>query len=240
MAVDSPWPLLALVLGAAIVACASAAEEPFAVQRQRMVELQIKRRGVTEPAVLAAMDKVPRHLFVPPAERAEAYGDHPLPIGAGQTISQPYIVALMASLVEPGKDDRVLEIGTGSGYQAAVLAELAREVFSIEIVEPLGVRARKTLEELGYRNVEVRIGDGYKGWPDRAPFDAIVVTAAPPRVPEPLLAQLKVGGKLVVPVGDLVQTLVVYTKLRDGGFDRREIIPVRFVPMTGEVQKPPP
>jgi protein-L-isoaspartate(D-aspartate) O-methyltransferase len=225
-----------------MVACASggATEEPFAVQRRRMVEEQIKRRGVTDAAVLAAMQKVPRHLFVPVEERAEAYGDHPLPIGLGQTISQPYIVALMASLVEPGKGERVLEIGTGSGYQAAVLSELAREVYSIEIVAELGLRARRTLEELGYDNVEVRIGDGFQGWPDRAPFDAIVVTAAPPRVPEPLLSQLKTGGKLVVPVGDLVQTLVVYSKRRDGGFDRKEIIPVRFVPMTGEVQKTPP
>jgi protein-L-isoaspartate(D-aspartate) O-methyltransferase len=204
-------------------------EDVLAVARQRMVE-QIRARGVTDPDVLAAVAAVPRHLFVPEAERRDAYEDHPLPIGGGQTISQPYMVALMTSLlgVQPGQ--RVLEVGTGSGYQAAVLSRLAGEVYSIE-------RARSTLAELGYRNVHLRIGDGYKGWPDAAPFDGIIVTAAPKRIPEPLIAQLKIGGKMVIPVGDTLQDLLVLTKRADGGVDTSKVMPVLFVPMTGEAQK---
>lgn len=210
--------------------------DALAVARGRMVE-EIRARGVTDPEVLAAVEAVPRHLFVPEGERREAYEDHPLPIGGGQTISQPYMVALMTSLLGVHPGQRVLEVGTGSGYQAAVLSRLVGEVYSIEILAPLGRRAQSTLAELGYRNVHLRIGDGYKGWPDAAPFDGIIVTAAPPRIPEPLLAQLKTGGKMVIPVGDTLQDLLVLTKRADGGVDTAKVMPVLFVPMTGEAQK---
>ena len=228
---------LLLVLAAVAACMASRQEEALALARQKMVDEQIRLRGVTDPAVLAAVASVPRHLFVPESERLGAYEDRPLPIGSGQTISQPYIVALMTSLlgVQPG--DRVLEVGTGSGYQAAVLSRLAGEVYSVEILKPLAERARRTLAELGYRNVHIRVGDGYKGWPAAAPFDGIIVTAAPPRIPEPLLQQLKPGGKLVIPVGNTYQDLIVLTKRKDGGFDRSNVLPVRFVPMTGEAQR---
>ena len=183
------------------------------------------------------MGRVPRHRFVPRYMRGLAYDDGPLPIGQGQTISQPYIVALMTELVEPRKDMRVLEIGTGSGYQAAVLAECVAEVDSIEVVPELGKAAGTLLRELGYKNVHVKIADGYEGWPDKAPFDAIVLTAAPPeRIPQPLLDQLKVGGRLVAPVGRDDQDLVRITRT-DRGFDREVIAPVRFVPMTGKAQQ---
>ena len=233
--------LLALAGAAAprAVPAPSAADEVFAAARQRMLDEQIRARGVTDPAVLAAMAAVPRHLFVPENERSGAYDDQPLPIGAGQTISQPYIVALMSSLLGLKPDSRVLEVGTGSGYQAAVLSRLAREVYTIEIIQPLGERARRTLADLGYKNVHVRIGDGYRGWREAAPFDGIVVTAAPPSIPGPLMDQLKVGGKLVIPVGRAYQDLLVLTKRRDGGFDRESVLPVRFVPMTGQAQERP-
>ena len=206
--------------------------------RHRMVE-QIRARGVTDVGVLAALEAVPRHLFVPAGERGKAYADHPLPIGGGQTISQPYMVALMTSLLDLRPGARVLEIGTGSGYQAAILSRLAGEVYTIEILPPLAERARHTLADLGCRNVHLRTGDGFQGWPEAAPFDGIIVTAAPPTVPEPLLQQLKVGGRLVIPVGDrdAIQNLQVLTKRADGGFDRSSVMPVRFVPMTGEAQR---
>jgi protein-L-isoaspartate(D-aspartate) O-methyltransferase len=213
--------------------------DPSAVARRRMVEEQIRWRGITDARLLAVLAEVPRHLFVPEAERPAAYGDHPLPIGAGQTISQPYIVALMTSLLDLKPGARVLEIGTGSGYQAAVLSRLAREVYSIEIVPELGERARKTLGELGYGNVQVRIGDGYRGWPEAAPFDAVLLTAAPTDVPQPLLDQLKMGGKMVLPIGRWWQELVVLTKTPKG-IAREEVAPVRFVPMTGEAEGGPP
>lgn len=216
-----------------------APQDPYEALRRRMVEEQIRRRGVTDPRVLGAMERVPRHLFVPEAYRDRAYEDHPLPIGEGQTISQPYIVALMSSLVELNGDEKVLEIGTGSGYQAAVLSHLAREVYTIEILEPLGQRARTTLADLGYSNVRVRIGDGYKGWPEEAPFDAIVVTAAPEEIPQALIDQLKVGGKMVIPVGSFFQDLLVITKTHRG-IKKRNVIPVRFVPMVGDGERPTP
>jgi protein-L-isoaspartate(D-aspartate) O-methyltransferase len=231
----------ALILGALLTAGAARSEgpdDPFAAARHRMVE-QIRARGVTDTAVLAALAAVPRHLFVPEAQRAKAYADSPLPIGAGQTISQPYMVALMTSLLELRPGERVLEIGTGSGYQAAVLSRVAAEVYSIEIRQPLADRARRTLADLGCRNVHLRVGDGFQGWPEEAPFDGIIVTAAPPSIPDPLLRQLKVGGRLVIPVGSQgsLQSLQVLIKRPDGGFDRSNVMPVFFVPMTGEAQR---
>lgn len=205
--------------------------------REGMLTQQIEGRGVRDKAVLQAMRKVPRHEFVPPELAAQAYRDRPLPIGHDQTISQPYIVAFMTELASVGNGDRVLEIGTGSGYQAAVLAEQGAEVYTIEIVEALGLQAQKTLHRLGYHQIQTRIGDGYRGWPEAGPFDAIVVTAAPSTVPEPLKQQLKVGGRLVIPVGDDRQELLVITREREGHLEKR-VLPVRFVPMTGEVREP--
>lgn len=204
--------------------------------RDRMVREQIVGRGLRDARVLAAMRRVPRHEFVPRDVRAHSYEDRPLPIGYDQTISQPYVVALMTSLLELEPDDRVLEIGTGSGYQAAILSVLSAEVYSIEIVAPLAMRAARDLERLGFANVHVRAGDGYAGWPEHEPFDAIIVTAAPPRVPEPLKQQLAVGGRLVVPVGEAYQTLRIITRT-DAGFTERVADPVRFVPMTGRVER---
>ena len=185
------------------------------------------------PAVRNAMGKVERHRLVPPSEAARAYRNHPLSIGSGQTISQPYIVALSTDLLKVDKASVVLEVGTGSGYQAAVLAEVVSKVYSIEIIEPLGRSAQKRLEELGYGNIEVRIGDGYAGWPERAPFDGIVVTAAAPRVPQALVDQLKPGGRMVIPVGGdgEIQYLKLLTKRADGGVDEKRVLPVRFVPL---------
>ncbi len=210
--------------------------DAMAVARDRMVTEQIEARGVADPRVLSAMRRVPRDRFVPGWDSRQAHDDGPFPIGWGQTISQPYIVAVMTELAQLPPGAKVLEIGTGSGYQAAVLAEIAADVFSIEIVEPLGKRAEETLAALGYRNVRVRIGDGYRGWPEEAPFDAIVGTAAPPQIPRPLKEQLKVGGRLVLPVGDWAQELVVVERTVEG-FTERSVIPVRFVPMTGEAQR---
>ncbi len=199
--------------------------------RERMVRDQIERRGVRHAGVLKAMREVERHLFVPESLRRSAYEDHPLPIGHGQTISQPYIVAAMTEMLDPKPADRVLEIGTGSGYQAAVLARLVRHVYTIELVEPLGRQAQALLERLGYKNVTVRIGDGYEGWPGEAPFDKILLTAAPPDVPPKLIEQLKPGGRLVAPVGTGWQELVVIDKDAKGGVRRRTEFPVMFVPM---------
>jgi len=198
--------------------------------RELMVKTQIEARGVTDPRVLEAMRNVERHKFVPSYDPASAYGDHPLPIGHGQTISQPYIVALMTELCELNGSEKVLEIGTGSGYQAAILSLLAKEVYSIEIVEPLGKSAKKRLEELGYKNVHVRIGDGYRGWPEEAPFDVIMLTAAPPRIPETLIEQLADGGILVAPEGDFSQELIKITK-NGKNITKKTITYVRFVPM---------
>ena len=201
-----------------------------------MVRDQIEARGVSDLRVLEAMRAVPRHLFVPAEARPWAYRDHPLAIGYRQTISQPYIVALMTELLAPEPGHKVLEIGTGSGYQAAVLSLLVAEVFSIEIVEPLATRAKADLAAHGYDNVTVIAGDGYRGLPEEAPFDGIIVTAAPPYVPEPLIEQLKPGGRMVIPVGEGYQELKLLVKTASG-VEEREVIPVRFVPMTGEVRK---
>ena len=210
-------------------------DEDFAALRESMVREQIERRGVRQRSVLEAMARVPRHRFVPEELASRAYEDRPLPIGHSQTISQPYIVALMTELLAIDGDEKVLEIGTGSGYQAAILAELAAKVYTIEIVEPLAEDARKLLSEMGYDNTEVRYGDGYGGWPEEAPFDCVILTAAPPRIPQPLLDQLAVGGRLVAPVGDFNQDLVLVTK-EAGGVERTTVLPVRFVPMTGKAQ----
>jgi protein-L-isoaspartate(D-aspartate) O-methyltransferase len=229
---------LALALVAATAA--GAAMTAHETERRRMVDEQIEAREIVDPRVLAAMREVPRHEFVPAAERAHAYEDRPLPIGAGQTISQPYIVALMTQLAAVGPGSKVLEVGTGSGYQAAVLAACGAEVYSIEIVDALAKRAQHDLARLGIENVHVRSGDGYRGWPEVAPFDAIVVTAAAPQVPPALLSQLRIGGRLVIPVGETwqEQTLQVHTRT-ETGFDVHDVVPVRFVPMTGAVRGKP-
>jgi protein-L-isoaspartate(D-aspartate) O-methyltransferase len=198
-----------------------------------MIEFQLRRRGISDERVLAAIGRVPRHLFVPEELRRSAYADTPLPIGHGQTISQPYVVAFMTEALGIAPADRVLEIGTGSGYQAAVLAELAAEVFTIEIVPELADRARGTLDELGYRNVRVRTGNGYLGWPDAAPFDRIIITAAPDEVPPALVQQLRIGGIMAVPVGIGEQELQILRRTRDR-LELLSTLPVRFVPMVGK------
>lgn len=205
-------------------------ENGFFTQREEMVRTQIEARAIKDESTLSAMRRVKRHLFVPPAHRRFSYEDRPLPIGGGQTISQPYIVALMTELLELKGGEKVLEIGTGSGYQAAILAELAKEVYTIELLEPLAVRSRKLLEELGYKNIKVKHGDGFLGWPQYAPYNAIIVTCAPQKVPPALLEQLAEGGRLVIPVGTLWQELRQLRKIK-GKIVSRGIIPVRFVPM---------
>jgi len=217
-----------------------AGADPFAVARQRMVteQLSCPGRNITSARVLQAMGKVPRHEFVPERLRYQAYLDCPLPIGHDQTISQPYIVAFMTEQLELKPTDRVLEIGTGSGYQAAVLAELVTQVNTIEIVEDLAKKAAATLKRLGYTNVFVRAGDGYKGWADSAPFDAIIVTCAPEKVPAPLIQQLRDGGKMIIPVGPIWDQDLVLLEKHGVKLDQRPVLPVRFVPMTGQSQRP--
>jgi protein-L-isoaspartate(D-aspartate) O-methyltransferase len=199
-----------------------------------MIERQLRGRGIRDPGVLRVMRAVPREKFVPKELRHRAYEDRPLPIGYGQTISQPYIVAFMTEQLQPNKAQRVLEIGTGSGYQAAVLSDLVAEVYTIEIVRPLAQRAEGVLRELGYKNVHVRAGDGYKGWPEHAPFDAIIVTAAPDHVPAPLIEQLKEGGRMVIPVGKSGAQKLFLLEKRGGEIKQTAVIPVRFVPFTRE------
>jgi protein-L-isoaspartate(D-aspartate) O-methyltransferase len=199
-----------------------------------MVEKQLEARGIKDERVLAAMAKVPREQFVPADERADAYQDAPLPIGYDQTISQPYIVAFMTEQLRPRPDDRVLEVGTGSGYQAAVLAELAADVYTIEIVEPLAKTAEATLQHLGYKNVHLKVGDGYRGWLEEAPFDAIVVTCAPDKVPQPLIDQLKDGGRMVIPVGERFAQQLYLLEKKNGQLQQSATLPVRFVPMIRE------
>jgi len=245
-------PTLGLVVALAASMAFAATDLDFATQRQQLVaEIAAMARATQQEigrerfsdSVLQAMGKVARHRFVPDSVAHNAYRNRPLPIGEGQTISQPYIVALSTDLIEPKPDHVVLEIGTGSGYQAAVLAELVKHVYSIEIVEPLGREAADRLTALGYRSVDVRIGDGYQGWLEKAPFDAIVVTAAAPFVPAPLVAQLKPGGKMVIPVGSQLagQELLLIEKMTDGSVRKKVVLPVRFVPMTGKgVRERPP
>ena len=234
---------MTIAAGLSLVALSACSAAPAAspptgpdAARERMVKEQIESRGIQDPLTLAAMRKVPRHLFVPGASADQAYGDFPLPIGLGQTISQPYIVAFMTEALGLRGGESVLEIGTGSGYQSAVLSQIAGRVHTIEIVPELAQEARERLERLGYRNVAVRAGDGYLGWPEAAPFDAIMVTAAAPRIPEPLEQQLTDGGRLVLPVGDEYQELIVVTR-HGASFDERRVLPVRFVPMTGAVRR---
>lgn len=230
---------IALILtagGVGLPACSGAQEDPYAAARNRMVDEQLRDRGIEDSRVLDAMRRVPRHELIPEAYRRHAYIDSPLPIGEEQTISQPYVVAYMTEQLRLTGKERVLEVGTGSGYQAAVLGELAAEVYTIEIVPVLARRATRDLKRLGYENVHVREGDGYRGWPEKAPFDAIIVTAAPERIPEPLLDQLAVGGRMILPLGGRDQRLVLVVRDEEG-VDRRELLPVRFVPMTGEIQE---
>ncbi len=224
------WLLLS---GAGEAMKLQAQDDPFGEERLRMVEQQIRRRGVREPGVVRAMSEVPRHLFIPESLRSQAYEDGPLPIGDGQTISQPYIVALMTELLELRGGEKVLEIGTGSGYQAAILSRLAGEVYTIEIRESLARKARETLDALGYDNIRFRVGDGSLGWPEAAPFDGIIVTAAPEEIPAALIEQLREGGRMVIPVGDYFQDLWVITKTADGILKRKEAA-VRFVPMISD------
>ena len=221
---------VALCLLLALASCkpAAAPARDFSAERERMVEQQIAMRGVTDARVLAAMRKVPRDAFVPEAVRDLSYTDQPLSIGYDQTISQPYIVALMTEKLRVKPTDRVLEIGTGSGYQAAILGELAAEVYTIEIVEPLGKRAAATLQRLGYKNVHVKIGDGYQGWPEHAPFDAIIVTCAPEHVPRPLIEQTKEGGRIIIPVGSAGDQHLYLVEKREGRLERRMVLPVRL------------
>ena len=230
-----PWLGLALpcLLMSGLAGCRAEPAQPVPDSpRKMMVQRQIRARGVKDKRVLAAMEKVPRHEFVPTEQRPHAYEDRPLPIGEGQTISQPYIVALMTELLEVGDGEKVLEIGTGSGYQAAILAELTPHVYTIEIIPSLAQRAEETLRRLGYDSVEVKTGDGYLGWPEHAPFDAIIVTCAPAEVPEALKQQLKEGGRMVIPVGPqwTHQTLYLLRKSK-GRLQQKGVIPVRFVPM---------
>lgn len=219
-----------LLAGSFCLTCRAQDQPDYGNLRAKMVDEQIAQRGLDDPAVLSAMGKVPRHMFVPTGRRPWSYRDHPLPIGHKQTISQPYIVAYMTESLGLDGDERVLEIGTGSGYQAAVLGEIAAQVYSIEIVEPLARQATQTLKDLGYTNITVKHGDGYRGWPEHAPFDAIIVTAAPPRIPQELVDQLAVGGRMIVPVGDREQELTLIRRTQDG-VKRRRLLPVRFVPM---------
>ncbi len=208
--------------------------EQFELERRQMIEYQLRDRGIQDERVLTAMSKVPRHQFVDSSWRNLAYSDRPLPIGHQQTISQPYIVAYMTEATEISTNAKVLEIGTGCGYQAAVLGEIAKKVYSIEIIPQLAARARQTLSQLGYENIEVKTGDGYQGWAEHAPYDAIIVTAAPKRIPQPLIDQLAINGKMVIPVGTWHQEIFVLTKTQNGMVEERTL-PVRFVPM---IRKP--
>ena len=229
----SPLTRLPLLLLATMCSATDEGRQvDWSAERSRMVAEQMRARGISDPRVLAAIERVPRHLFVPEHLRREAHQDYPLPIGHGQTISQPYIVAFMTEALAVAPQHRVLEIGTGSGYQAAVLAELAQDVYTMEILPALAESARTTLESLGYKNVHVRAGNGYEGWPEHAPYDRIMVTAAPPDVPQALVEQLKIGGLMAIPVGTSVQELRILRRTASG-VETIKTLPVQFVPMTG-------
>jgi len=219
--------------------CEEAPPSNYTELREKMVEQQLAGpgRNLSDERVLEAMRKVPRHLFVPEDMRRHAYEDRPLPIGHKQTISQPFIVAFMTEAIDVDPGEKVLEIGTGSGYQAAVLAEMGADVYSIEIVEPLAKSAANALEEAGYDNVTVKHGDGYQGWAEHAPFDMVIVTASPDHIPQPLIDQLRVGGKMIIPVGESFSQELIFLEKTETGVERRSILPVRFVPMTGEAQE---
>jgi protein-L-isoaspartate(D-aspartate) O-methyltransferase len=237
------FSFMRLLLVAAALACVSCqrAHAPvadFAAQRQRMVQEQLMPRGIHDERVLAAMSKVLREQFVPPDVRGESYSDAPLPIGQGQTISQPYIVAFMTEQLRLKPSNRVLEIGTGSGYQAAILAELVAEVYTIEIIEALAKDAEATLARLDYKNVHVQVGDGYRGWAERAPFDAVIVTCAPDHIPQRLSEELKEGGRMIIPVGGFGDQELYLLEKKNGQLEQRAVLPVRFVPMAGEAMKP--
>ena len=237
--VQRVWQCL-VAAALAATACGQKPSVPsdFAAERQRMVQQQLMARGIKDERVLAAMAKVPREEFVPADSRAATYEDGPLQIGYGQTISQPYIVAFMTEQLRLSPTDRVLEIGTGSGYQAAILAELAGEVYTIEIVAPLAQSAEAALQRLGYKNVHVKIGDGNKGWPENAPFDAIIVTCAPDKVPQLLTDQLKESGRMIIPVGDRFAQQLYLLEKKNGQLKESVTLPVRFVPMSGEATRP--
>jgi protein-L-isoaspartate(D-aspartate) O-methyltransferase len=223
------------------VCCGKSARPPSDPERsarEKMVRTQIAARGVKDPRVLRAMTDVPRHLFIDAPHRAAAYADRPVPIGEGQTMTQPYIAALMTELLDIQPSDRILEIGTGSGYESALLSQLAREVYSIEILPNISRKAQERLHALGSTNVRFRIGDGYRGWPEAAPFDGILVTAAPRQIPPALLEQLAPNGRMVIPVGDFFQELKVFSKDAKGDVTEASVLPVRFVPMSGEAEKP--
>jgi protein-L-isoaspartate(D-aspartate) O-methyltransferase len=214
----------------------SSQKTELAAQRETMVREQIAGRGITDSATLHAMRAVPRHEFLPLRLRSEAYADYPLPIGHGQTISQPYIVAFMTEAIRPEPGDKILEIGAGSGYQAAVLAHTGAEVYTVEIIEPLAEMARQNLERLGYKSARVMHGDGFRGWPEHAPFDAIVVACAPDKIPSNLVAQLKDGGRMVIPVGGGMEQELILLRKSGGVIENHSVLPVRFVPMTGEAE----
>ena len=241
MLVLAGWLTALTSRGTAAPSLVAAGTDSYAAARHRMVAEQLVSPGrdITNVHVLAVMGKVPRHEFVPERLRPEAYDDHPLPIGHGQTISQPYIVAFMTEQLEPKPSDRVLEIGTGSGYQAAVLAGLVAEVYTIEIVDELAQRAAADLKRLGYTNVHVRVADGYQGWTEAAPFDSIIVTCAPEQVPQPLTDQLKEGGRIIIPIGPAWNQELVLLRKRGGKLERHAVLPVSFVPMTGEASGNP-
>jgi protein-L-isoaspartate(D-aspartate) O-methyltransferase len=236
----SPHPYLPVILILSFIvmmpgSMEASPDDRFTAQRNAMVKEQIADRGIADAEVLRAMRTVPRHLFVPEGLQSRAYDDGPLPIGHGQTISQPYIVAYMAEVLKVGKGDTVLEVGTGSGYQAAILSPMVKKMYTMEIIPELAASAQKRLNRLGFTNVEVREGDGYYGWPEKAPFDAIIVTAAAGHIPPDLVRQLKNGGRMVIPVGGffMVQNLVLVSKDRQGEITTRNLLPVRFVPLTG-------
>lgn len=233
-----PW-IFAPAFAFACTEAAPLSDEDFAARRESMVKRQVEDRGIRDRRVLDAMRRVPRHEFVPEEFRESAYEDRPLGIGYGQTISQPYIVAFMSEQLAPKPGDRILEVGTGSGYQAAVLSKLVTDVYSIEIVPELAQRSAEVLKKLGIANVHTKAGDGYQGWSEHAPFDGIIVTCAPDHIPNPLIRQLKEGGKLIIPVGDLGDQALYLLEKRQGNIERKAILPVRFVPMTGKAQSVP-